>query len=52
MPDKDIAEMVKISIKQSKAMIEIIKIQSDKMKFQVLPTWLKDHLKYRNKVQK
>ena len=48
------AKMMKVLIEQNKAMTEMMINQSKKkkMKFQVLPTWLKDQLKYSNKVRK
>ena len=46
------AEMMKALIEQNKAMMEMMKDQSEKMDLQVLPTWLKDQLKHKNKAQK
>ena len=52
MPDKDMTVMVKTLIEQNKAKIETVKTHSDKNEITGPSTWLKDQLKYSNKVQK
>ena len=52
MPDTDMNVMVKILTEQSKAMIGMMKTQSDENIFKVLPTLIKGQLNYSNKVQK
>ena len=52
MPDKDNAVLVKTVIKQNKAMLEMMKTQSDKSEFPGPSILAGRQLEYSNKVKK